>query len=84
MRKSFWLNGLPRVVLACLALCLLTAPSFATEWPKTDIPPDPAIRLGVLANGMRYAILKNGTPSGSQKTFSGQPPWPVIPCTACM
>ena len=65
MRKSFWLNGLPRVVLACLALCLLTAPSFATEWPKTDIPPDPAIRLGVLANGIRYAILKNGTPSGA-------------------
>lgn len=36
----------------------------ATGWghPVYDIAPDPAVRFGVLANGMRYAILKNGTP----------------------
>ncbi len=35
-----------------------------TGWghPVYDIAPDPAVRFGVLANGMRYAILKNGTP----------------------
>src|SRR5207253_2080264 len=66
MRKSFWLDGLRRPVLAGAALCLLfAAPIRAMEWPKSDIPPDPAVRLGVLANGMRYAILKNGTPSGA-------------------
>ncbi len=29
----------------------------------SDIEPDPAVRYGVLANGMRYAILENRTPS---------------------
>ena len=40
-------------------------PAAAVEWPKSDIAPDPAIRQGVLANGMRYAILKNDTPAGA-------------------
>lgn len=33
-------------------------------WPQSvsDIPADPAVRFGVLANGMRYALLKNATP----------------------
>jgi len=30
----------------------------------SDIAPDPAIRFGTLPNGMRYAIMKNATPSG--------------------
>ena len=36
----------------------------STGWghPIYDIAPDPAVRFGVLDNGMRYAILKNGTP----------------------
>jgi zinc protease len=29
---------------------------------RSDLPPDPRIRFGVLANGMRYAILPNATP----------------------
>jgi len=37
----------------------------AAEWPKSDIPSDPAVRYGVLANGMRYAILHNNTPAGA-------------------
>ena len=37
----------------------------AAEWPKSDIPSDPAVRTGVLANGMRYAILHNNTPAGA-------------------
>ncbi|MBO6528845.1 MAG: insulinase family protein [Erythrobacter sp.] len=35
-----------------------------TGWghPVYDIAPDPAVRFGVLDNGLRYAILRNGTP----------------------
>jgi len=35
----------------------------ATEWPRSDIPPDPAVTFGTLPNGMRYAIMRNATPS---------------------
>lgn len=45
-------------------LGLLTgAAAHATEWPKSDIPPDPAVTFGTLSNGMRYAIMRNATPS---------------------
>ena len=37
----------------------------AAEWPKSDIPPDPAVIFGTLPNGMRYAIMQNATPAGS-------------------
>ncbi len=42
------------------------APSPAAVWAQSqsDVAPDPAIRFGRLANGMRYAILRNGTPTG--------------------
>src|SRR5882672_12936783 len=38
----------------------------APAWPQaaSDIPSDPAIKLGTLPNGMRYAIMKNTTPKG--------------------
>ena len=39
--------------------------ALATPWPVSDIPPDPAVRLGVLPNGMRYAIAKNNTPANA-------------------
>jgi zinc protease len=34
----------------------------AWGFDRSDLPPDPRIRFGVLANGMRYAILPNDTP----------------------
>ncbi|MBY0611002.1 MAG: insulinase family protein [Beijerinckiaceae bacterium] len=36
------------------------------DWPqyKSDIPADPAVRFGKLANGLRYAVMKNATPKG--------------------
>jgi zinc protease len=39
----------------------------ATAWglPVNDLTPDPAIKYGVLPNGMKYAIKKNETPKGS-------------------
>jgi zinc protease len=41
------------------------APAFPV-WPQahSDLPPDPAVRFGTLANGMRYAIMRNATPAG--------------------
>ena len=31
----------------------------------TDVVPDPAIRYGILPNGMKYAIMRNATPKGT-------------------
>ncbi len=38
----------------------------AAVWPQahSDLAPDPAVRFGVLANGMRYAVMRNATPAG--------------------
>jgi zinc protease len=35
------------------------------SWPHegSDIKPDPAVRYGILANGMRYAIMRNAQPA---------------------
>jgi zinc protease len=37
------------------------------SWPQdaSDLKPDPAIRYGVLDNGLRYAIMKNTQPAGT-------------------
>lgn len=41
--------------------------AIAAAWgyAATDLAPDPAVRFGVLPNGMRYAIRKNATPPGT-------------------
>jgi len=57
VRKSLW--------WLLLAALVYAGPVTATEWPRTDVAPDPAIRLGVLPNGMRYAIMRNQTPAGA-------------------
>jgi hypothetical protein len=62
VKKSPWRTGL---VLSLALAAFLRAPAFAAPWPVSDIPPDPAIKLGVLPNGMRYAILKNQTPANA-------------------
>lgn len=38
-----------------------------SSWPHegSDVKPDPAVRYGVLANGMRYAVMRNATPEGT-------------------
>jgi zinc protease len=40
------------------------APAAAPAWPqaKSDLKPDPAVRFGVLPNGMRYAVAHAATP----------------------
>jgi zinc protease len=50
-----------------LALCVVSSlVSAANSWPQagSDLTPDPGVRFGELANGMRYAIMKNTTPAG--------------------
>jgi zinc protease len=37
----------------------------AWGFDKSDLKPDPAVRFGVLPNGMRYAIMRNKTPQHS-------------------
>jgi zinc protease len=50
---------------ALFAIAGCAVPGGDTQWPHSDIPPDPAVRFGVLDNGMRYAILANHTPAGA-------------------
>ena len=56
-----------RTILALAFLCLVPplSPALATDWPKSDIPPDPAVTFGVLPNGMRYALMHNDTPTNA-------------------
>jgi zinc protease len=67
---------------ALAALAILPSPAFARQaanpWgvPYTDVTPDPSIRFGQLANGMKYAIRRNATPKGTASvrllfTFGG-------------
>ena len=60
----------PLLLAGLLSLALPIAPvaaqSAANGWgiPLTDVPADPAIRLGRLPNGMKYAVMRNATPKG--------------------
>jgi zinc protease len=59
-------------LLSVLALLALTPHGLAAApapplWAQahSDLAPDPAVRFGVLSNGMRYAIMRNATPAGA-------------------
>ena len=74
MRKSLFRSLLlaGAVSLALPSLAAQTAAPAATSpavngWGVllTDVPPDPAIRFGTLANGMKYAVMRNATPKGA-------------------
>jgi zinc protease len=68
----------PRLLAAASAFALLAgqlpvvahaqAPAAAgpSGWvhQASDLKPDPAIRFGVLPNGMKYALMRNATPAG--------------------
>lgn len=63
---------LAAAILAVSAAAALANPSppspearAAWGFDRSDLTPDPAIRFGVLPNGMRYAILRNRTPPGA-------------------
>ncbi|MEE2850002.1 MAG: insulinase family protein, partial [Pseudomonadota bacterium] len=40
------------------------APSDPWAQSASDVPADPAVRYGLLPNGMRYALMHNATPPG--------------------
>lgn len=47
------------------------APARPTTWAheRSDLTPDPSVKFGKLANGMRYALKRNGSPSGAVTIF---------------
>jgi zinc protease len=53
---------------ACLPALAGGRPAIAPSapWPQaeSDLPPDPAVTYGILANGMRYALMANHMPKG--------------------
>jgi len=53
--------------LAATSPAIAGEPARANGWgiALTDVTPDPSIRYGTLANGMKYAVMRNGTPKGS-------------------
>jgi len=59
---------IPLLLVASVALFLAFGAVAAQPpaWPqeKSDLPPDPGVRFGVLPNGMRYAVMRNATPAG--------------------
>lgn len=49
-----------RPSLLCLIICLIVTPCAFSQFKLTDtIPTDPAVRTGVLPNGLRYYIREN-------------------------
>ncbi|HET9337262.1 MAG TPA: insulinase family protein [Sphingomicrobium sp.] len=63
-----------RVLLAATALSFVILPAAAPAQPAatngwgiatTDVPADPAVRLGTLPNGLKYAVMRNATPKGA-------------------
>jgi zinc protease len=62
--------GLAQPLVAALAKPAAATPAVAAEKPVpwlykgSDIPPDPAWTFGILPNGVRYAVRRNGVPPG--------------------
>ncbi len=56
--------SLPAIAQEAPVAASAEAAQGTTGWghPIYDIAPDPAVRFGVLENGLRYAILQNATP----------------------
>lgn len=57
--------GFGRGLAAAAALLLSGAPAHAIDPlpANATATPDPAVKTGTLANGLRYAIMRNGTPA---------------------
>ena len=64
MLATTWLV-VPVTLVAATATTAATSAPRLPEWPQahSDLAADPGVRFGVLANGMRYAIAHNTTPS---------------------
>ena len=73
IRRALLAGAALLVSQAALARAALAQPAPAPPpaardrvWPQSysDLPADPAVRFGVLPNGLRYAIMRNDTPKG--------------------
>lgn len=68
LRRRVFVGAASALLAAAPALASPAPPPAARDavWPQSysDLPPDPAVRFGVLANGMRYALQHNDTPRG--------------------
>lgn len=68
MRIATFAAGLSAGVLFAsaspIALAGEPAPPPAWAQQRSDLKPDPAVRFGILPNGMRYAVMRNATPPG--------------------
>jgi zinc protease len=64
MRKVHWLaaGGLIAALAAASPAAQPAAQAPAAAAARPSLRPDPAIRFGMLPNGMRYQILRNATP----------------------
>jgi zinc protease len=60
-------SALRGVALAALALGLATGPARADKPIPAGaaVTADPAVKRGTLANGLRYAVMRNATPAGA-------------------
>jgi zinc protease len=60
--KFSWLG---RALAAAAALLVASGPASAIDPlpPEAKAAPDPAVRTGTLPNGLRYAIMRNGSPA---------------------
>ncbi len=54
-----------RSLLAATLLIVMPAAASPVAWPQSvsDLPADPAVRFGILPNGMKYAVMRNATPA---------------------
>jgi zinc protease len=59
---TFWLA---LIASAPAAAQPLEAARIAWGFDRSDLAPHPAVRFGVLANGMRYALMRNAEPAGA-------------------
>ncbi|MGH7023286.1 MAG: M16 family metallopeptidase [Caulobacteraceae bacterium] len=64
--SRFLASALAAVLLAATVPAPARSAPADPPWPQagSDIAPDPAVRFGVLPNGMRYAVMRNDTPAG--------------------
>src|SRR5436309_204875 len=60
-------TALRGVALAALAFGLASGPARADKPipAATAVAMDPAVKRGTLANGLRYAVMRNATPKGA-------------------
>ena len=67
VRLPFILASVLSAAIGGLIAVAAPRPAVAADWPQahSDLSADPAVVFGKLANGMRYAIMKNATPKGA-------------------